>query len=97
MLDSHHLLILPPTDPRVQTVKNICDRLISTIETSQTPFSAAKWPRDIVEIQERARKYEARTRIKPSARIEGASMPWRPETSNPEKIFDTAGWDLFVM
>lgn len=49
------------------------------------------------EIQERLRQFEARTSIKPSARTNSAFLPYKPESSNPEKILDTRDWDLFVI
>lgn len=49
------------------------------------------------EIRERLRQFEARTSIKPSARTSSAFLPYRPESSNPEKILDSRDWDLFVI
>jgi hypothetical protein len=63
----------------------------------ETPVSAASWPRDGTEISKRLQAFEERMRIKPSARTEGVAMPFRPETSNPEKVLDLRDWDLFVM
>jgi predicted Zn-dependent protease len=49
------------------------------------------------EIRERLRQFEARTLISPSARTSSAFLPYRPESSNPEKILDVRDWDLFVI
>ena len=49
------------------------------------------------EIRERLRQFEARTSITPSARTSSAFLPYRPESSNPEKILDSRDWDLFVI
>lgn len=49
------------------------------------------------EIRERLRQFEARTSIRPSARTSSAFLPYKPESSNPEKIIDSRDWDLFVI
>jgi hypothetical protein len=96
ILEDEARLILTESDPRVLAVKRVCDRLVTALH-EETPLSAASWPRDAREISRRFRAYEERMHIKPSARSEGVAMPFQPETSNPEKILDLRGWDLFVM
>ncbi|GAA96093.1 uncharacterized protein L969DRAFT_94323 [Mixia osmundae IAM 14324] len=90
------LLVLKADDERVALIKRICDRLITVLE-DDLPISAAAWPRDIEQITERIRKFEARTKISPSAKSSGAGMPFKPETSNPEKLLDGRDWEIFVI
>lgn len=88
--------ILPFSDPRVQLIKTICDRLITALDVD-SPVSAAVWPRDTKEVKERLRRQEARRGVTPSARTASALLPFRPETSNPEKVLEERDWDLFVV
>lgn len=80
----------------MQLIKRICDRLITALDID-SPVSAATWPRDYEVVTERLRKFEARAGVQPSARTTSALMPFRPESSNPEKILPSRDWDLFVM
>jgi hypothetical protein len=77
-------------------IKRICDRLVTALD-EETPVSAALWPRNVQEIGKRLKAFEGRMRVTPSAKTEGIAMPFRPETSNPEKVLDLGDWDLFVM
>lgn len=49
------------------------------------------------EILERLRRFEARTSIRPSARTDSSFLPFKPESSNPQKIIESRDWDLFVI
>lgn len=96
VLNSEAKSILNQNDHRIKLIKKICDRLITALEI-ETPISAATWPRDEIEIKERMKRIEARNGVTPSATTGSCLMPWKPETSNPEKILDTRDWDLFVI
>lgn len=89
-------LILDHTDARTGLVKKICDRLITALD-HDTAISAAAWPRDQPGVKERMRRIESRNGVKPSATTGSTLMPWKPESSNPEKILECRNWDIFVM
>lgn len=96
LLASEASHILPGTDERVRLVKKVCDRLITALDVN-SPVSAAAWPRDTAEIKERLRRAELRNGVVPSAKTASALLPFRPETSNPEKRLEERDWDLFVV
>ncbi|KAL7010027.1 hypothetical protein EMMF5_000046 [Cystobasidiomycetes sp. EMM_F5] len=89
-------LILPGSDERVQALKRVCDRLIEAMDADDMVCSAI-WPRDDVEVTSRIRQHEARGAVRPSARTNSAFLPYRPESSNPQKIIEHRDWDLFVI
>lgn len=96
VLEAESKLILPASDERVQTLKRVCDKLVTAMEGGEL-VSAAMWPRDDAEIVDRIRRFESRTLISPSARTDSAFLPFRPESSNPQKIIEGREWDLFVV
>jgi hypothetical protein len=112
VLEAEAPLLLSDTDERVQTLKRVCDRLVTAMD-AQGLVSAAIWPRDgrssvekyhnlakfptDADILHRLRQFEARTLIKPSARTDSMFLPYKPESSNPQKIIEGREWDLFVI
>lgn len=49
------------------------------------------------DILHRIKSFEARLLIKPSARTDSMFLPYKPESSNPQKIIEGKEWDLFVI
>ncbi|CAH7682168.1 putative metalloendopeptidase M48, Ste24p [Phakopsora pachyrhizi] len=96
LLEAEGHLVLGADDPRTRLVKSICDRLMTAIDVD-SPVSAATWPRDHIEIKEKMKRIESRKGVSPSATTGSAFMPWRPESSNPEKILDSRDWHLFII
>jgi hypothetical protein len=54
VLEAEAKLILPASDKRVETLKRVCDRLVTAMEGSEL-VSAAAWPRDGEHLIESAR------------------------------------------
>lgn len=113
VLEAEAPLLLPEADERVQTLKRVCDRLVTAMD-AQGLVSAAIWPRDgessgpnsardeltrtvDADILKRIKSVEARLLIKPSARTDSMFLPYKPESSNPQKIIEGREWDLFVI
>ncbi|KAH9455264.1 hypothetical protein Pst134EA_022738 [Puccinia striiformis f. sp. tritici] len=95
--DGH--LIVGPQDPRTQMVKEICDRLMTALDLDST-VSAAAWPRstDLGEERRTGRRVEpSRKDIKSSAITGSDLLPWKPESSNPEKKLESDDWELFII
>ncbi|POW20635.1 hypothetical protein PSHT_03361, partial [Puccinia striiformis] len=95
--DGH--LIVGPQDPRTQMVKEICDRLMTALDLDST-VSAAAWPRstDLEEERRTGRRVEpSRKDIKSSAITGSDLLPWKPESSNPEKKLESDDWELFII
>ncbi|KAA1089236.1 hypothetical protein PGT21_011017 [Puccinia graminis f. sp. tritici] len=92
-------LIVGPQDPRTQMVKEICDRLMTALDLD-SPVSAAAWPRnpEIDEQHHFGRRVEpSRKEIKSSATASSDLLPWKPESSNPEKKLESNDWELFII
>lgn len=96
VLEAEAPLILPEDDDRVQTLKRVCDRLVTAMDAGGL-VSAASWPRDDADIRERIKHLEQRKAVMPSARTESSFLPYLPESSNPQKIIEGKEWDLFVV
>lgn len=62
-----------------------------TVHADEAPY------RTDVEVTSRIRQHEARGAVRPSARTNSAFLPYRPESSNPQKIIEHRDWDLFVI
>ena len=97
MIGGEGQLILGGDDERVKLVQEICQRLLAALEVDEC-VSAARWPRDSQRLSERIARFQERAKIQPSARASaGALMPFRPESSNPEKLLEERDWELFVV
>ncbi|GAA5896946.1 hypothetical protein JCM5296_002665 [Sporobolomyces johnsonii] len=92
LMTTEALLLLPPSDPRVPVVKNVCDRLVQALsDDSSISFAEA------AKIERIRQKQSGLRRVMPSATTEGLRMPFRPETSNPEKVLAKEGWQIYVV
>ncbi|GAA5959394.1 hypothetical protein JCM21900_006844 [Sporobolomyces salmonicolor] len=92
LMTTEALLLLPPSDPRVPVVKTVCDRLVQALnDDSSISFAEA------AKIERIRQKQSGLRRVMPSATTEGLSMPFRPETSNPEKVLAKEGWQIYVV
>ncbi|GAA5938598.1 hypothetical protein JCM1841_003044 [Sporobolomyces salmonicolor] len=92
LMTTEALLLLPPSDPRVPVVKTVCDRLVQALnDDSSISFAEA------AKIERIRQKQSGLRRVIPSATTEGLSMPFRPETSNPEKVLAKEGWQIYVV
>lgn len=99
LIASDGRLIVGPQDPRTQMVKNICDRLMTALDLN-SPVSAAAWPRSPhIDYQTRHEHHtEGRRReIKSSAIASSDLLPWKPESSNPQKKLESNDWELFII
>ncbi|WAR61727.1 hypothetical protein PtB15_12B417 [Puccinia triticina] len=95
--DGH--MIVGPHDPRTQMVKEICDRLMTALDLD-SPVSAAAWPRspEADDPPRFGRRLEpSRKQIKSSAIAGSDLLPWKPESSNPEKKLESHDWELFII
>ncbi|KAK4054242.1 glutamate--ammonia ligase [Microbotryomycetes sp. JL201] len=89
-------LVLPPSDERTFIVKRVCDRLIQALNDDQALSCVSvvsDGHRENVRVDGVVRK---RRSIAPSARTE-MTMPFLPETSNPEKIIPRSSWSIFCV
>ena len=73
------MFVLPPSDPRVQPLKRVCDRLVQALnDESSVSFSEQA---RIERIRRKGSGASARKLVAPSATTEGLRMPYRPEVS----------------
>ncbi|GAA5844634.1 hypothetical protein JCM5353_001326 [Sporobolomyces roseus] len=86
------ILLLPPDDPRIPPLKEVCDRLVQALN-DESPVSFSESAR----VERIRRKGGMARRVAPSATTEGLRMPYRPETGNPEKILASDGWAIYVV
>lgn len=96
LLASEGHLILGPQDPRTILLKKICDRLMAAVDLD-SPVSANKNLKSQSDLKDRIQVIKARNGIQPSAVAGSDYMPWKPESSNPEKILHGPDWELFVI
>lgn len=90
ILSAESSLIIPSDDPRVALVHRIVEKLINALDDEGSTISCARWPRDEPIVG------RAQNNALPCARASTSSMPFRPETSNPEKVIEETGWDLYI-
>lgn len=103
-------LLLKEDDPRVQQVQKVTQRIICAIEDPDVErhiVSAASriWPppEEISGNGQLGQDAQVSERIRfdfpPSARAAGSTveMPFRPESSNPYKVFESTDWKLYVV
>ncbi|GAA5872980.1 hypothetical protein JCM16303_006900 [Sporobolomyces ruberrimus] len=93
LMSTESILLLPPSDPRIKPLKEVCDRLVQALN-DESPVSFSEQAR-IEKIRNRGGM--ARRVVAPSATTDGLRMPYRPETGNPEKVLAKDGWALFVI
>jgi len=89
------LLVFDP-DPRVQQVKRIIERLIAALEAADSPshiVSAPAWPPRGPDQHSQL----SGVQYMPSARAVSALMPFRLESSNPNKVFADDDWKIYVV
>ena len=68
------ILLLPPDDPRIPPLKEVCDRLVQALN-DESPVSFSESAR----VERIRRKGGMARRVAPSATTEGLRMPYRPE------------------
>lgn len=109
LLNEEEFLLLPPDDPRVAPVRNVCNRLVQALN-DDGPLSCVSLTRE--NFVNNARE-QRRRKVEPSARTTLAVMPFLPEvsivqhrerqgslhftsqTSNPEKMMPSSSWNIF--
>ncbi|GAA5898386.1 M48 family metallopeptidase [Sporobolomyces salmoneus] len=87
--------LLPPSDPRVKPLKEVCDRLVQALN-DEGSVSFSEQAR-IERIRRKGGSASARKLVTPSATTEGLRMPFRPQTGNPEKVLAKDGWAIYVI
>ncbi|KAK4054637.1 glutamate--ammonia ligase [Microbotryomycetes sp. JL221] len=96
IVQEEHLL-LPPTDERTVMVKRVCDRLIQTLNDDQ-PLSCVSVLTDGQNQTVNDQGVQRQRRpITPSAQTDVMTMPFLPESSNPEKIIPRSTWNIFCV
>lgn len=79
LMSTESLFLLPPSDPRVQPLKEVCDRLVQALN-DEGSVSFSEQAR-IERIRRKGGAASARKLIVPSATTDGLRMPYRPEVS----------------
>lgn len=78
LLSTNAMDIIPPNDPRLEMLTEVCTRLIQALQ-DESPISFANFPRE--EIVHRSRERDQRKMIQPSATTQAITMPFLPEVS----------------
>jgi hypothetical protein len=94
-------LLLPPDDPLSQRVSRVTSRLITALEEQDSHIvHGAAWPPkspgDVLSEREKADR-RGDVQYAPSGRTKSTFMPWRPVSSNPLKILESADWNVYVI
>ena len=74
LMATESILLLPPDDPRIPPLKQVCDRLVQALN-DESPVSFSESAR----VERIRRKGGMARRVTPSATTEGLRMPYRPE------------------
>lgn len=98
-------LLLLPSDPRSQRVSRVTSRLITALEEQDNHVvHGAAWPPKSHETEHGCGLTEREAadgrggmKYAPSGKTKSTFMPWRPETSNPLKVLESADWNLYVI
>ena len=100
-------LILPPTDDRSQRVTLVASRLITALEEQEGHIicgaagSLSAHPEgDPGALVSEREVWEAKNleeRYKPSGVATSSYMPFRPQSSNPLKVLESADWKMYVI
>lgn len=93
-------LLLPPEDPRCEQIARVATRLVTALEEQDGHVIAgAAWPprqQLLRAIHEKEEREDRLDRYKPSATAKSSYMPFRPESSNPLKLLESADWKIYV-
>ncbi|GAA6010355.1 hypothetical protein JCM11491_006283 [Sporobolomyces phaffii] len=96
LMATEAILLVPPSDPRIVPLKQVCDRLVQAL-ADESPVSFSEQARLDKIRTGTGTPTAARRIVRPSATTDGLRMPYRPETGNPEKVLAKDGWSIYVI